>query len=1591
MLMLPIFSHAATITVTDDGDTGPGTLRQAVLDASNGDIIVFNNSISEIKPTSGQININHNITIDGSAGVGGKVTINGIDDVGSNSRIFFIAAGKTVTISNMDFLNAGEQNSTTLWGGAIRSNGVQLTLESCSFKDCNAYIGGAIRIQEGGLTMHDCIFIDNTSAILGGAINTRGTDHYAYNCAFVDNDSGTSGGAIQNEIATWHIYNSTFVGNDAVSSGGGLNNFATIDSLVNCIFYDNTAGTGGADISSTAANINVGTHNLLQNYGGSGLTLNQDNNITGDPLLTNDYELSDMTSPAVNAGTTYSDLPNTDIDGDDRNNNCVPDLGCIEYQGVNIDHIITVTNKNDSGIGSLRDVVLCATSGDTITFDHSTGMVDDTIKLLSSITIDKNLTFLGIDSSLTIIDGSSGDNFSLFLLRNSAEVEFRDMTFTHGGGVSTQRGGAIETSDDNNSSNINKLDLVRCSFKNNEVEIAGGFGGAIYSYLSNTKIVNSYFSENAANNNCGGAIHHEGSGYTLGLVNCIFDSNKAGICGGAVNLEAFSTANITNCTFVNNEQTDVSGGGGAISLAGTSGSLYNNIFRNNMAAGLGSDVELHSGTITAHNNFLTDYSDSGITQGVDGNISGDPLFVDEAAGDYRLQLSSPCKNTGDNTYIPTDVLDVDDDGDETEVIDIDYAGEIRVLGCGTSTVDMGAYETFEGNGIVTTTADDGIGSLRYSVAAACSGDTITFDPSINTQLIQLTTGQITLDKDLTIIGNGIANTIIDGSMDSNSRLLQVNLGSTVHFEELTMQYGGGMNYTGSGAGIVGNGMISMLNCKFSNNNNTNFGCAIFNDNGDMTIVNCEFSDNGLLDSGANESVIWKQGTGSLYIYQSLFTGNDVHRLIIETGAEFDFSQNTVSGNTLVERILQVSSGTIDIHNNILNDNIDPIIKFQTGTISATHNISRLADPLLPPSDNNIEGDALLNTDLSLMTGSSAIGAGDNASIPIDVLDIDKDTDVIETLPQDYIGGLRQCGGTVDMGAFEVNGTVTGTLTVINTDDSGPGSLRDAVACAASGATITFDHSAGMVDDTIKLLSSITIDKNLTFLGIDSSLTIIDGSMGDNFSLFLLRNSAEVEFRDMTFTHGGGANTQFGGAIETYDSNNSSNLNKLDIVSCAFKNNEVGTVSGFGGAIISNYCDTRIVNSYFFENAAAPNANCGGAIHHARFGHTLDLVNCIFDSNKARICGGAVNIVSSSIGNITNCTFIDNEQMGNTSTFGGGAIFGLSADVELNNNIFRNNSAVGSAGGNDILLNPNSTITAHNNLLTDYADSGVTQGVDGNISGDPLFVDEAGGDYRLQSGSPCINTGSNTYIPTDVLDVDDDADMTEKIDIDIQGALREMDAITDMGAYELNGGDCETAVRLSCGDMLSGNASWQGHEAESLEDCDFGGTFNYYQTSWFRFTGTGDSIKLKISDYNPQLPPGLTLEMHLYSGSCGTLSCEAGKYFIEPMADSISITTVVGIEYYLMLGIYINDASLDIGDYTISMECLCGNDPLTYSPPQNFINGDDQDIITDNTITADNLIGVGADILYDGEQSVTLNGGFEVKQGAVFLAKTDGCP
>jgi len=67
--------------------------------------------------------------------------------------------------------------------------------------------------------------------------------------------------------------------------------------------------------------------------------------------------------------------------------------------------------------------------------------------------------------------------------------------------------------------------------------------------------------------------------------------------------------------------------------------------------------------------------------------------------------------------------------------------------------------------------------------------------------------------------------------------------------------------------------------------------------------------------------------------------------------------------------------------------------------------------------------------------------------------------------------------------------------------------------------------------------------------------------------------------------------------------------------------------------------------------------------------------------------------------------------------------------------------------------------------------------------DPVFVDSAGGDFRLDGCSPAIDIGSNGAIPTDTADLDNDGDVSEQIPYDLDGDSRIQNGDVDLGAYE----------------------------------------------------------------------------------------------------------------------------------------------------------------------------------------------------------------
>ncbi len=228
-----------------------------------------------------------------------------------------------------------------------------------------------------------------------------------------------------------------------------------------------------------------------------------------------------------------------------------------------------------------------------------------------------------------------------------------------------------------------------------------------------------------------------------------------------------------------------------------------------------------------------------------------------------------------------------------------------------------------------------------------------------------------------------------------------------------------------------------------------------------------------------------------------------------------------------------------------------------------------------------------------------------------------------------------------------------------------------------------------------------------------------------------------------------------------------------IADCLFESNSADT---HGGAIFmsASLGIPEIVNCRFIDNSATEDGGGVFNVSNSTSSVNAHYSNCLFAGNNAAQ-GGAMSILDS-IPILTNCTMT-----GNTASTSGGAIYfkdTLQNSCNGDNATITNSILWDNTGGEII---HDSTQPACKPLIA-YSDikggctesSNCTTDESGNIGANtsdhnPDFFNVAGDDYSLKTGSPCINTGSDSY----VLRPDDP---------DLAGNGR-FNGQVDMGAYE----------------------------------------------------------------------------------------------------------------------------------------------------------------------------------------------------------------
>jgi hypothetical protein len=301
-------AHADTITVTNNADSGPGSLRTVIASANSGDTIMFDPNVTgTIQLTGGELAITKSVTISGTSA-------NTLAVSGNNSgRVFSITVGSNVTISDLTIrdgsvngygggvYNAGNltlvntmvaNNSADTDGGGIANQGA-LSLTNSTVAYNTSYFGSAGILNSGALSILNGTISDNITLYGPSGIGNFGVLTITYSTLL--GEVYTIGGQVWFKGA---------ILSDCTTTDGG----ATLSQGHN-LDYGNTCGLGASgDLTNTNALVGP-----LANNGGPTLT---------HALLAG--------SPAINAGGADG-CPGTDQRGSPRPQGRLCDIGAFEF------------------------------------------------------------------------------------------------------------------------------------------------------------------------------------------------------------------------------------------------------------------------------------------------------------------------------------------------------------------------------------------------------------------------------------------------------------------------------------------------------------------------------------------------------------------------------------------------------------------------------------------------------------------------------------------------------------------------------------------------------------------------------------------------------------------------------------------------------------------------------------------------------------------------------------------------------------------------------------------------------------------------------------------------------------------------------------------------------------------------------------------------------------------------------------------------------------------------------------------------------------------------------------------------------------
>lgn len=715
-------------------------------------------------------------------------------------------------------------------------------------------------------------------------------------------------------------------------------------------------------------------------------------------------------------------------------------------------------------------------------------------------------------------------------------------------------------------------------------------------------------------------------------------------------------------------------------------------------------------------------------------------------------------------------------------------------------------------------------NIQDAVTTAASGDTVLVTNGIYQYGTYPASGnnRVYVPNNLTVqSANGPAVTTIMGyqvpgtTNGANAvRCVFLSDGSTLSGFTLT---NGATQIGGNGGGVCCQSLNSLItNCIIAGNAAYHGGGVYFG-----TVINCVLNGNSAnfgssaYGGGAYGSVMSScmlsgntagyEGGGADHctLTNCLICGNAVPGYNSGGGAGVCTLINcTVVGNSAYN-----GGGVFGgvLKNSIIYDNQDAVSEYwasnyfggvftNCATFPTPDSSSGMNNITSPPGFVNLAGG-----DYHLNAVSPCINAGNNSFI---------------TNGTDLDGNPRIFGGTVDIGAYEFQ-SVVHYVNLANPIPASPftswitaaANIQDAIDAASAGDSIVVSDGTYNTGGRVvygSLTNRVVINKAVTVQSLNGpGVTVIQGKrtpvnsamrcvyMANNAVLigFTLTNGATRTTGDVFKEQSGGG--VFCESISAAVSNcviggNSANVYGGGVSSGTLNNCTLtrNTAVQAGGGTFSstlNNCTLSGNSStsgggacYGTLNNCLVNGNSARDPLGARTGegggtYSCTLTNCTLMNNSARVSGGGA-----SWGSLFGCLIA-----GNTALQGGGAAPNLLVNCTVVGNSAPSDGGVGGGLGggvlggtvvNSILIHNTDTFGAPNydDAILFFCCPVPDPGGTGNITNDPAFVDEAGGNYRLKTNSPCINSGSNASAPRGT---------------DLDGNPRIVGGTVDIGAYE----------------------------------------------------------------------------------------------------------------------------------------------------------------------------------------------------------------